>query len=84
MRAKSDCGAMTTQTSPKERLIMENHRKIDRSFKERQGVLQLLETLKKENITYAEMDEIGNKIKKTGRSAVQPILRRLWKEKSGE
>lgn len=62
---------------------MENHRKIDRTFKERQGVLQLLEKLKKENITYAEMDEIGNKLKKTGRSAVQPILRRLWQEKNG-
>ncbi len=62
---------------------MENHRKIDRSFKSRQGVLQLLEKLKKENITYAEMDEIGNKLKTAGRSAVQPILRRLWQEKSG-
>ena len=62
---------------------MENHRKIDRSFKERQGILQLLEKLKKENITYAEMDEIGNTLRKTGRSAVQPILRRLWQEKSG-
>jgi hypothetical protein len=83
MRAKSDFFAAGELVTRKEWLIMENHRKIDRSFKERQGVLQLLEKLKKENITYAEMDEIGNKLKKTGRSAVQPILRRLWKEKSG-
>jgi len=62
---------------------MENPRKIDRSFKERQGVLHLLEKLKKENITYAEMDEIGTLIHKAGRSAVQPLLRSISREKSG-
>lgn len=83
MRAKSDFFAVCDLINRKEWQIMENHRKIDRSFKERQGVLQLLEKLKKENITYAEMDEIGNTLRKTGRSAVQPLLRRLWQEKSG-
>jgi hypothetical protein len=62
---------------------MENQRKIDRSFKDRQRVLQLLDKLKKENITYAEMDEIGSQLKKAGRSAIQPLLRKLWHEKSG-
>lgn len=62
---------------------MENTRKIDRSFKDRQKVLQLLEKLKKESITYDEMDEIGGQLKKAGRSAVQPLLRKLWHEKSG-
>lgn len=62
---------------------MENTRKIDRSFKERLGVLQLLERLEKENITYAEMDDIGNQLRKAGRSAVQPLLRKLWREKNG-
>jgi hypothetical protein len=62
---------------------MENTRTIDRSFKERLGVLQLLERLKKENITYAEMDDIGNQLRKAGRSAVQPLLRKLWREKNG-
>lgn len=62
---------------------MENSRKIDISFKDRQRVLQLLDKLKKENITYAEMDEIGGQLKKAGRSAVQPLLRKLWHEKSG-
>ena len=62
---------------------MENPRKIDTSFKERQGVLHLLEKLKKENITYAEMDEIGSLIRKAGRSAVQPLLRNISREKSG-
>ena len=62
---------------------MENPRKIDRSFKDRQRVLQLLEKLKQENITYDEMDEIGGQLKKAGRSAVQPLLRKLWHEKSG-
>ncbi|NVN98961.1 MAG: HEAT repeat domain-containing protein [Geobacteraceae bacterium] len=62
---------------------MDNLQKIDRSFKERQGVLHLLEKLKKENITYAEMDEIGSLIRKVGRSAVQPLLRRISHEKNG-
>jgi hypothetical protein len=62
---------------------MESPRKIDRSFKERQGVLHLLEKLKKENITFAEMDEIGSLIHKAGRSAVRPLLRHISREKSG-
>ena len=62
---------------------MENPRKIDRSFKDRLSVIFLLEKLSRDNITYAEMDEIGVQLKKAGRSAVQPLLRRLWKEKSG-
>jgi len=62
---------------------MENPRKIDRSFKDRQGVLHLLEKLKKENITFAEMDEIGSLIHKAGRSAVRPLLRHISREKSG-
>jgi len=83
MWEKNNFLAISNLISRKEWQIMDNHRKIDRSFKERQGILQLLEKLKKENITYAEMDEIGNMLRKTGRSAVQPILRRLWQEKSG-
>lgn len=62
---------------------MESPRKIDRSFKERLGVLHLLEKLKKENITFAEMDEIGSLIHKAGRSAVRPLLRHISHEKSG-
>lgn len=62
---------------------MESPRKIDRSFKERQGVLDLLEKLKKENITFAEMEEIGSLIHKAGRSAVRPLLRHISREKSG-
>lgn len=62
---------------------MDNPRKIDRSFKDRLSVISLLEKLSRDNITYAEMDEIGVQLKKAGRSAVQPLLRRLWKEKSG-
>ncbi len=62
---------------------MEQTRTIDRSFTERLGVLQLLERLKKEPITYAEMDDIGSQLRKAGRSAVQPLLRKLWREKNG-
>ena len=62
---------------------MEQTRTIDRSFTERLGVLQLLERLKKDTITYAEMDDIGYQLRKAGRSAVQPLLRKLWREKNG-
>jgi len=62
---------------------MENGRKVDRSLTERLGVLQLLERLKKDTITYAEMDDIGSQLRKAGPAAVQPLLRKLWREKNG-
>lgn len=58
--------------------------KIDHSLTERHGILHLLERLKKENITIDEMEEIGAKLQKAGRRALSPLVRRLWRENSGD
>lgn len=65
-------------------LVMEKRKKIDETLKERHGILHLLERLKKDNISLAEMEEIGGKLQKSGKRAVSPIVRRLWREKSGD
>jgi hypothetical protein len=63
---------------------MERRKKIDESLTERHGILDLLESLKKEDISLAEMEEIGVKLQKSGKRAVSPIVRRLWREKNGD
>jgi hypothetical protein len=61
---------------------MEQPRTIDRSLKDRLGILHLLDQLKSENITFAEMDAIGGQLRSAGKSAVQPLLRKLWREQN--
>ncbi|HLO25282.1 MAG TPA: HEAT repeat domain-containing protein, partial [Geobacteraceae bacterium] len=63
---------------------MERRKKIDETLKERHGILHLLEKLKKDNISIAEMEEIGVKLQKSGKRALSPIVRKLWREKNGD
>ncbi|AJE01975.1 HEAT repeat domain-containing protein [Geobacter pickeringii] len=63
---------------------MERHRTIDTTLRERRDILDLLERLKKESITVDEMEEIGTRLKKAGRRALSPLVRRLWQERSGD
>ncbi|MGD0843100.1 MAG: HEAT repeat domain-containing protein [Geobacteraceae bacterium] len=63
---------------------MERRKKIDESLKERHGIVRLLERLKSENITLDEIEEIGVKLKKAGKRALSPLVRRLWRERSGD
>lgn len=63
---------------------MERSRKIDETLTERHGILHLLERMKKENISFAEMEEIGKRLQKSGKRALSPIVRKLWREKSGD
>jgi hypothetical protein len=63
---------------------MERQRKIDETLTERHGILHLLARLKKDDITLAEMEEIGVKLQKSGKRALPPLVRQLWREKSGE
>ena len=63
---------------------MEQRRKIDNSLKERHGIIHLLEKMKQDGITIAEMEEIGAKLGKSGKRALSPLVRRLWREKSGD
>ncbi|HEX9023745.1 MAG TPA: HEAT repeat domain-containing protein [Geobacteraceae bacterium] len=63
---------------------MERRKKIDESLRERHGIVLLLERLKNDGITFDEMEEIGAKLKKAGKRALPPLVRRLWREKSGD
>ena len=48
---------------------MPQRKKIDTTLQERHGILHLLERLKQESITLDEMEEIGVKLKKSGKRA---------------
>jgi hypothetical protein len=63
---------------------MERRKKIDDSLKERHGIVRLLERLKSDNISFDEIEEIGIKLKKAGKRALSPLVRRLWRERSGD
>ena len=63
---------------------MERRKKIDETLKERHGILHLLERLKKDNISLVEMEEIGVKLQKSGKRALSPIVRQLWREKNSD
>lgn len=59
-------------------------RKIDRTLKERRGILRQLERLKQEDITCEEMEEIGVTLKMSGKRALRPLVRHLWLERRGD
>lgn len=59
-------------------------KKVDKSLKERHGILRLLESLNKEDITVGEIEDIGAKLQKSGRRALSPLVRRLWRETNGD
>ena len=58
--------------------------KIDRTLKERHSILNLLEKLNRDSITVGEMEDIGMKLQKAGKQALPPLVRKLWREKSGD
>ncbi len=63
---------------------MEYCHKIDKSLTERHTIVNLLESLKKEDITMEEMEKIGARLQKAGKRALCPLIRRLWREENGD
>lgn len=63
---------------------MQQINKIDNSFQERRGILDLLGRLKGDGISVHEMERIGLKFQQAGRRALRPLVRELWRENSGE
>ncbi|HEX8960120.1 MAG TPA: HEAT repeat domain-containing protein, partial [Geobacteraceae bacterium] len=63
---------------------MEYCHKIDKSLTERHTIVNLLESLKKEDITMEEMEKIGARLQKAGKRALYPLIRRLWREENGD
>jgi hypothetical protein len=63
---------------------MKSCRKIDKSLTERHNIINLLESLKREDITLEEMERIGVKLQKAGKRALSPLIRRLWREENSD
>lgn len=63
---------------------MRQSSKVDNSLLERRGILELIDKLKDDGITLQEMEQIGNQFRQAGRRALRPLVRELWRERSGE
>jgi hypothetical protein len=63
---------------------MKSCRKIDKSLTERHNIINLLESLKRDDITLEEMERIGVKLQKAGKRALSPLIRRLWREENSD
>jgi hypothetical protein len=57
--------------------------KIDRSLRERRRINRLLDFLKREDLTGEQMERIGRRLQKSGRRALSPLVRKLWREQNG-
>lgn len=57
--------------------------KIDHTFRERRRIIRLLDFLKRDNITSDQMERIGKRLQKSGKRALNPLVRKLWSEHSG-
>lgn len=57
--------------------------KIDRTLRERRRIIRLLDYLKRDDLTTDQMERIGKRLQKSGRSALRPLVRKLWKENNG-
>lgn len=57
--------------------------KIDRSLRERRRIIRLLDYLKRDDLTSDQMERIGKRLQKSGRRALYPLVRKLWKENNG-
>jgi len=58
--------------------------KIDNSLRERRVILDLIARAGKDGISLPQLEQIGVKLRKAGRRALNPLLRELWRESSGE
>lgn len=57
---------------------------VDTSYRERRRIVRLLDFLTREQLTHGQMERIGRRLQKSGRRALQPLVRRLWKEDNHE
>lgn len=57
--------------------------KIDKSLRERRRISRLLDFLKREDLTGEQMERIGRRLQKSGKRALVPLVRKLWREQNG-
>lgn len=57
--------------------------KLDKTLRERRSINRLLEFLKRDNLTGEQMERIGRRLQKSGKRALSPLVRKLWREQNG-
>src|SRR5512137_1430094 len=57
--------------------------KIDKSLRERRRIIRLLDYLKRDDLTGEQMERIGKRLQKSGKRALKPLVRKLWRENNG-
>lgn len=57
--------------------------KIDKSLRERRSINRLLDFLKRDDLTGDQMERIGKRLQKSGKRALSPLVRKLWREQNG-
>ena len=62
---------------------MANPLKIDKTLRERRRINRLLDFLKRDDLTGEQMERIGKRLQKSGKRALSPLVRKLWREQNG-
>ena len=57
--------------------------KLDKSLRERRRINRLLDFLKRDDLTGEQMERIGRRLQKSGKRALSPLVRKLWREQNG-
>ncbi len=57
--------------------------KIDKTLRERRRITRLLDFLKRDDLTGEQMERIGRRLQKSGKRALSPLVRKLWREQNG-
>ena len=58
-------------------------RTIDTTLRERRRINRLLDFLKRDDLTGEQMERIGRRLQKSGKRALKPLVRKLWREQNG-
>lgn len=58
-------------------------RNIDTTLRERRRINRLLDFLKRDDLTGEQMERIGRRLQKSGKRALSPLVRKLWREQNG-
>lgn len=56
---------------------------IDKTLRERRRINRLLDFLKRDDLTGEQMERIGRRLQKSGKRALKPLVRKLWREQNG-
>ena len=59
-------------------------RTVDTSYRERRRIIRLLDFLTRDQLTRDQLERIGRRLQKSGRRALPPLVRRIWREQDHE